>query len=38
MVDPSLVPITQWRPDTAKVGKAEPMDAGSLAAFWMQTG
>ncbi len=27
MVDPGLVPITQWRPDTPEVGKAEPMDA-----------
>ncbi len=27
MVDPSLVSITQWRPDTAEVGEGEPMDA-----------
>jgi hypothetical protein len=26
MVDPGLVPITQWRPDTAEVGKIEPID------------
>ncbi|MGH3906453.1 MAG: SAM-dependent methyltransferase [Pseudonocardiaceae bacterium] len=27
MVDPGLVSITQWRPDTTEVGKDEPMDA-----------
>ncbi len=27
MVDPGLVLITQWRPDTVKIGKDEPMDA-----------
>jgi hypothetical protein len=32
MVDPGLVSVTQWRPDTAKVGKAEPIDAyGAVA-------
>jgi ubiquinone/menaquinone biosynthesis C-methylase UbiE len=32
MVDPGLVPITQWRPDTAKVGKATPIDGyGAVA-------
>ncbi len=32
MVDPGLVPITQWRPDTADVGKVEPIDAyGAVA-------
>jgi hypothetical protein len=32
MVDPGLVPITQWRPDTANVGKIEPIDAyGAVA-------
>jgi hypothetical protein len=27
MVDPGLVPITLWRPDTGEFGKAEPIDA-----------
>jgi S-adenosyl methyltransferase len=27
IVDPGLVSITQWRPDTAEVSKVEPMDA-----------
>jgi hypothetical protein len=32
MVDPGLVPITLWRPDTAEVGKVEPIDAyGAVA-------
>ncbi len=32
MADPGLVPITQWRPDTAEAGKAEPLDAyGAVA-------
>ncbi len=32
MVDPGLVPITQWRLDTAEIGKAEPIDAyGAVA-------
>lgn len=32
MVDPGLVPITQWRPDTTQVGKVEPIDAyGAVA-------
>ncbi len=32
LVDPGLVPITQWRPDTAEVGKIEPIDAyGAVA-------
>jgi hypothetical protein len=32
MVDPGLVPINQWRPDTAKVGKVEPIDCyGAVA-------
>jgi S-adenosyl methyltransferase len=31
MVDPGLVSITQWRPDTSEVGKAEPMDAAYCA-------
>ncbi len=32
MVDPGLVPITQWRPETAEVGKVEPIDAyGAVA-------
>ncbi len=32
MVDPGLVPITQWRPDTADIGKIEPIDAyGAVA-------
>jgi hypothetical protein len=32
MVDPGLVPITQWRPDAAEVGKAKPIDAyGAVA-------
>ncbi|MGH3905816.1 MAG: SAM-dependent methyltransferase [Pseudonocardiaceae bacterium] len=26
MVDPGLVPITQWRPDAAEVGEVEPID------------
>jgi len=32
MVDPGLVPLTQWRPDTTEVGKAEPIDASSAVA------
>ncbi|MGH3803720.1 MAG: SAM-dependent methyltransferase [Pseudonocardiaceae bacterium] len=32
MVDPGLVSITQWRPDTVEVGKVEPIDAyGAVA-------
>lgn len=32
VVDPGLVPITQWRPDTAEGGEVEPIDAhGALA-------
>ncbi|MGH3974272.1 MAG: SAM-dependent methyltransferase, partial [Pseudonocardiaceae bacterium] len=32
MVEPGLVSITQWRPDTAEVGKVEPIDAyGAVA-------
>jgi hypothetical protein len=32
MVDPGLVSITQWRPDTPEVGKVEPIDAyGAVA-------
>jgi hypothetical protein len=32
MVDPGLVPITQWRPNTTRVGKAEPIDGyGAVA-------
>ncbi|MGH3976498.1 MAG: SAM-dependent methyltransferase [Pseudonocardiaceae bacterium] len=32
MVDPGLVSITQWRPDTTEVGKAQPVDAyGAVA-------
>jgi hypothetical protein len=32
MVDPGLVPITQWRPDTVEVGRVEPIDAyGAVA-------
>ncbi|MGH3929872.1 MAG: SAM-dependent methyltransferase [Pseudonocardiaceae bacterium] len=32
MVDPGLVSITQWRPDTTEVGKVEPIDAyGAMA-------
>ncbi len=32
MVDPGLVPITQWRLDTVEVGKVEPIDAyGAVA-------
>jgi len=31
LVDPGLVSITQWRPDTAEVGEVEPMDAASGA-------
>ena len=32
MVDPGLVSITQWRPDTAEVGKVEPIDAHGAVA------
>ncbi len=32
MVDPGLVPITQWRPDTAEVGRVEPIDAHGAVA------
>ncbi|MGH3600580.1 MAG: SAM-dependent methyltransferase [Pseudonocardiaceae bacterium] len=32
MVDPGLASITQWRPDIAEIGKAEPIDAyGAVA-------
>jgi hypothetical protein len=32
MVDPGLVPITQWRPDTVEVGRVEPIDTyGAVA-------
>ncbi|MGH3978926.1 MAG: SAM-dependent methyltransferase [Pseudonocardiaceae bacterium] len=32
MVDPGLVPITQWRPDTTEVGEVEPIDGyGAVA-------
>ncbi|MCA1710057.1 MAG: SAM-dependent methyltransferase [Actinobacteria bacterium] len=32
MVDPGLVPITQWRPHTVEVGKVKPIDAyGAVA-------
>jgi O-methyltransferase involved in polyketide biosynthesis len=32
MVDPGLVPITQWRPDTVDVGTVTPIDAyGAVA-------
>ncbi|MGH3976615.1 MAG: SAM-dependent methyltransferase [Pseudonocardiaceae bacterium] len=32
MVDPGLMPITQWRPDSIMVGKAEPISAyGAVA-------
>lgn len=32
MVDPGLVPITQWRPDNVDVGTVEPIDAyGAVA-------
>jgi hypothetical protein len=32
MMDPGLVPITQWRPDNAEIGKAEPIAAyGAVA-------
>ncbi len=32
MVEPGLVPITQWRPDTTEIGQAEPIDAyGAVA-------
>jgi S-adenosyl methyltransferase len=32
MVDPGLVPITQWRPDAVEVGKVEPIKAyGAVA-------
>ena len=32
MVDPGLVSLTQWRPDTVEVGKVEPIDAyGAVA-------
>jgi S-adenosyl methyltransferase len=27
LVDPGLVPLTQWRPDDVEVGRAEPIDA-----------
>ncbi|MGH3905817.1 MAG: SAM-dependent methyltransferase [Pseudonocardiaceae bacterium] len=32
MVDPGLVSITQWRPDTTEVGKVEPIDAHGAVA------
>jgi hypothetical protein len=32
MVDPGLVPITQWWPDITEVGYVEPIDAyGAVA-------
>jgi hypothetical protein len=32
MVDPGLVPVTQWRPDTAEIGKVVSIDAyGAVA-------
>jgi hypothetical protein len=32
MMDPGLVSITQWRPNTADVGKVDPIDAyGAVA-------
>ncbi|HXV93437.1 MAG TPA: SAM-dependent methyltransferase [Pseudonocardia sp.] len=32
MVEPGLVPVTQWRPDPCEVGQAEPIDAyGAVA-------
>ena len=32
MVEPGLVPITQWRPDTTEIGMVEPIDAyGAVA-------
>lgn len=32
MVDPGLVPITQWWPDITEVGDVEPIDAyGAVA-------
>jgi S-adenosyl methyltransferase len=32
MVEPGLVPITQWRPDTVEIGKVKPIDAyGAVA-------
>jgi hypothetical protein len=32
MLDPGLVPINQWRPDTTKIGKAKPVDGyGAVA-------
>ncbi len=32
MVDPGLVPITQWRPNVTEIGQAEPIDAyGAVA-------
>ncbi|MGH3388896.1 MAG: SAM-dependent methyltransferase, partial [Actinomadura sp.] len=32
MVEPGLVSITQWRPNTADVGKVEPIDAHGAVA------
>ncbi len=32
MVDPGLVSITQWQPDTAEVGTVEPIDAHGAVA------
>ncbi|MGH3938060.1 MAG: SAM-dependent methyltransferase [Pseudonocardiaceae bacterium] len=32
MVDPGLVQITQWRPDTPRIGKGEPIDAHGAVA------
>ncbi|MGH3979447.1 MAG: SAM-dependent methyltransferase [Pseudonocardiaceae bacterium] len=32
LIDPGLVPITLWRPDTTEVGKVEPIDAHGAVA------
>jgi hypothetical protein len=32
MVEPGLVPITQWRPETREIGNAEPLDAHGAVA------
>jgi hypothetical protein len=32
LVDPGVVPITQWRPDTVEVGTVEPIDAHGAVA------
>ncbi len=32
MVDPGLVPITLWRPDTAEIGEIKPINGyGAVA-------